>query len=202
MRVRRARTRVDSMRSSGYRRILREWNLMFAPLMLSLSLTFTPAVMTVPDPATPAPVASQKQDRQDSGREWALNRPSRGAHGSVVRDAATIPRSLRPWAACVLDRESGGTLDRRSSGQGARNPSSSAAGRWQFLDNSWRRGLSFMVRDRLVEFGMPRSRAREVRLWLERRNISEWPGWYQDIGFLAVVERGGRHHWNGGSHSC
>ena len=59
-----------------------------------------------------------------------------------------------------------------------------------------------MVRDRLVEFGMPRPAARQVRLYLGARPISAWPGWYQDIGFLEVVERGGRHHWNGGSHSC
>lgn len=175
---------------------------MFVPLMLSLSLTFTPAMVSDPAVPTRAPAASQNGDRTDSGREWALKRPSRGAHGSVVRDAATIPRSLRSWAACVLDRESGGTLDRRSSGQGARNPASSASGRWQFLDRSWRRGLSFMVRDRLVEFGLPRSQARAVRAYLSARPISEWPGWYQDIGFIEVVSRGGKHHWNGGSHSC
>lgn len=202
MRVRRARTHVDSMQSSGYRRIPREWVEMFAPLMLSLSLTFTPVTALNPPAPTPAPVAPQSAEKKDSGREWALNRPSRGVHASVVRDAATIPRSLRPWAACVLDRESGGSLDDRSSGVGARNPSSSASGRWQFLDRSWRDGLAYMVRDRLVDHGLPHRQAREVRVWLQQRPISEWPGWYQDIGFLEVVQRGGRHHWSGGSHSC
>jgi hypothetical protein len=115
----------------------------------------------------------------------------------VVREAATFPRSIVSFARCVLERESGGTLDRRQSGVAARNPSSSASGRWQFLDTSWRRGLSFMVRDRLVRFGMPKAQAREVRLYLGSRPISTWHGYWQDIGFLEVVERGGRHHWNG-----
>jgi hypothetical protein len=115
----------------------------------------------------------------------------------VVREAATFPRSIVWFARCVLERESGGTLDRRQSGVAARNPSSSASGRWQFLDTSWRRGLSFMVRDRLIRFGMPKAQAREVRLYLGARHISRWHGYWQDIGFLEVVERGGRHHWNG-----
>jgi hypothetical protein len=175
---------------------------MFVPaIVLSLSLLMpAPPAPTVMPTATPVSAPSARSD--DDRREWAVQRPSRGVHARVVVEAATFPRSIRRWAGCVLDRESGGTLDRRTSGQGARNPVSSASGRWQFLDNSWRRGLSFMVRDRLVEHGMPRARAREVRLWLERRHISEWPGILQDIGFLEVVERGGRHHWNGGSHSC
>lgn len=120
----------------------------------------------------------------------------------VVQRAAAVPRDLVPFASCVLERESGGSLDRIQSGVGARNPSSSASGRWQFLDNSWREGLSFMVRDRLVRFGMPKAQAREVRLYLAQRPIYRWHGYWQDIGFLEVVERGGKHHWSGGSHSC
>jgi hypothetical protein len=106
------------------------------------------------------------------------------------------------FASCVIKRESGGSLDRIQSGVGARNPSSSAAGRFQFLDTSWRRGLSFMVRDRLVRFGMPKAQAREVRRYLGGRHIATWHGYWQQIGFLEVVHRGGRFHWNGGSHSC
>lgn len=159
---------------------------MFESLMLAAVLTAAPT-------ETPAPPLLSAS----SSREWAIQRPSRGAHASAVREAATFPRSLRPWAACVIDRESGGTLDERTSGQGAANPASSARGRWQFLDNSWRRGLAFMVKDRLVEHGMPKQQAKQVRIWLQQRSIAQWPGWYQDIGFIEVVERGGRHHWNG-----
>lgn len=137
-------------------------------------------------------------------RALSLNRPSRSAPRTVtvVQKAAEIPKSLRPWAACVIERESGGDIDRIQSGVGARNPSSSAQGRFQFLDNSWRRGLSFMVRDRLVRFGMPKDQAREVRVYLGSRPIYTWHGYWQQIGFLEVVHRGGKYHWNGGSHSC
>jgi hypothetical protein len=115
----------------------------------------------------------------------------------VLRLASTVPESLVPWASCVLDRESGGTLDRIQSGVGARNPSSSASGRWQFLASNWQHGLPYMVADRLVRFGLPRPDARQVRVALQRTPIHEWHGYFQDIGFLEVVERGGRHHWNG-----
>lgn len=67
---------------------------------------------------------------------------------------------------------------------------------------AWRRGLPYMVKDRLVQFGMPKAQARDVREYLSTRPIQKWPGWYQDIGALEVLERGGRHHWNGGSHPC
>ena len=132
-----------------------------------------------------------------SDREWALNRPSRGTHSRVIQDAAEVPRSIRPWAECVVNRESGGTLDRIQSGVGARNPNSSASGKFQFLDNSWRRGLSFMVRDRLVEFGMPKQEAKRIRQYLGSIPIYQWHGYYQTIGFVEVVSRGGKFHWNG-----
>jgi len=138
-------------------------------------------------------------DAVRESREWAINRPNRGQSRTVrvVQRAAAVPRPLLPFASCVLDRESGGNLDRRQSGVAARNPASSAAGRWQFLDTPWRHGLSFMVRDRLIQFGMPKAEARKVRLYLGARHIATWDGWYQDIGFLEVIERGGKHHWDG-----
>lgn len=59
-----------------------------------------------------------------------------------------------------------------------------------------------MVRDRLIEFGMPEQVAKKVRRYLGSIPIYKWHGYYQTIGFLEVVDRGGRYHWNGGSHSC
>lgn len=115
----------------------------------------------------------------------------------VLLEASTVPHSLRRWAACVIDRESGGDIDRIQSGVGARNPSSSAAGRFQFLDTSWRQGLSFMVRDRLIRFGLPKAQAREIRRFLGARHIATWHGYWQQIGFLEVVHRGGSFHWRG-----
>ena len=135
----------------------------------------------------------------DSDREWAANRPTRGAHSRVVTQAAQPPARLVRWATCVLDRESGGTFDRRQSGVGALNPSG-AAGRWQFMP-AWRNGLPYMIRDRLVQFGMPKKQARQVRIYLsDLHYINRYPGVYQDIGMLEVVSRGGAFHWDG--HTC
>lgn len=115
----------------------------------------------------------------------------------VVLAAAAFPPGIVSFAQCVLRRESGGTLSDRQSGVSARNPSSSAAGRWQFLNNAWNDGLPFMVADRLVRFGASQREAREVRKYLQSIPIWEWHGYWQDIGFLEVVHRGGKHHWNG-----
>ena len=130
-------------------------------------------------------------------REVALHRPTRGAHAGAVREAATPPPKWAGFARCVLRRESGAVLGNRQSREDARNGSSSAAGRWQFL-SAWQHGGSFMVRDRLVQFGMPKAQAREVRKHLGQRPIYKWDGWWQDVLFNEVVERGGWTHWTGG----
>ena len=131
----------------------------------------------------------------DPARELVVERPSRSV--SVVRNASRIPTSMRAFAACVLKRESGATLDRPQSGAGARNPSSSASGRWQFLQGSWGRSLPYMVADQLVDHGLPRVEARKVRKYLQSIPIHRWPGVYQDMGFIEVVQRGGWAHWRG-----
>lgn len=137
----------------------------------------------------------------DMERQWSVSRPARGVYSSVVREAATVPRGMESFVACVLKRESGASLSPRTSGQGAVNQSSGAAGRWQFMPD-WQHGLPFMVKDRLVKFGMPRLKAHFVRKYLSTKPINEWSGWYQDIGAFEVLERGGRHHWDGGSRRC
>lgn len=133
----------------------------------------------------------------DNDREWAVNRPSRSV--SVVREAAAVPPKWRRFAACVLDRESGGTLDRPQSGVGARNPSSSAAGRWQML-RPWNHGGPYMARDRLVRFGATKAQAKAVRVWMQQHPITQWPGLYQDLVAFEALERGSWRHWSG--HTC
>jgi len=135
----------------------------------------------------------------ETDRGWAVAQPTRGTHARVVIEAATPPPKLRRWASCVLDRESGGDFSRRQSGAGARN-SSGAAGRWQFMP-AWRTGLPYMIRDRLVQFGMPKEQARQARIYLSNlHHIHKYPGVLQDVGMLEVVERGGASHWAG--HTC
>ncbi len=128
-------------------------------------------------------------------RQFAVDRPSRGVHSTAMRRAATVPGRWRAFHDCVAQRESGGSPS-------ARNPRSSAQGTYQFLDRSWRHGLSFMVRDRLVRVGVPKPVARDVRRWLGSREIATWPALYQTVGFVEVVERGGSYHWRLAGSKC
>lgn len=120
--------------------------------------------------------------------------------GSVVtvhaqQTASLIPSKWQRFAACVSHRESHGNYK-------ARNRSSSAAGRWQFLDRAWRDSLAFMVRDRLIGHGMDRAVAQSVKRRLAKTPIHLWAPWAQDAAFVAVVTasdgRGWRHWSNGG----
>lgn len=135
-----------------------------------------------------------------SDRAWSVERPSRGAHAGVFRAASTIPGWLRPWAGCVLWRESKGTLDRPGSGAGAINTEgSSAQGRWQLLDRAWRvnGGIHYVVARRLKAFGMPAEQLRQVRQYAHTTPIHRWPAPLQDIAFIQIVTEGGARHWDG-----
>jgi hypothetical protein len=44
---------------------------------------------------------------------------------------------------------------------------------------------------------MPKDDARNIRKQLSKMPIYRWNGYWQDIGFNEVIERGGAHHWNG-----
>ena len=135
-------------------------------------------------------------------RSVELHRPTSGAHATVVREAAVVPSKWMRFAKCVAYRETGITnLNNKQSREDAKNPRSSASGRWQFLNTQWQHGGSFMVRDRLVQFGMPEQEAKRVRLHLGDRPIHKWDGWWQDVLFNEVVERGGWTHWRG-SRAC
>lgn len=128
-------------------------------------------------------------------REWAAQRPSRGVHSTVVRDASRIPARWRAFQRCVAQRESGGSPT-------ARNPQSSAQGRYQFLDRLWRSSLAKQVAARLRDHGLPAADVRSVRELLSRKEIATWPAVYQDMGFIAVVTNGGAHHWRLAGSKC
>ena len=129
----------------------------------------------------------------DNDREWAVSRPSRSV--SAIREATRIPTRWQRFHDCVVQRESGGNPT-------ARNPRSSAQGLFQFLDRSWRRGLAYMVADRLRDNGASRAQAKAVRVWLQGREIATWPAQYQRMGFLEVVQRGGSYHWRLAGSAC
>ena len=128
----------------------------------------------------------------EASREDWVNQPNRSAHAGLVRQAADIPDQWQRFADCVSDRESGGSYT-------ARNPTSSAQGRWQFLDNAWRvnGGLHHMVVKRLKAHGLDDRAAAQVRGYLRDTPIAARPGPFQDTGFVAVLLSGGQHHWNG-----
>jgi len=138
-------------------------------------------------------VASNTDDRQ-----FAVQRPSRSV--SAIRRASDFGK-WRPFATCVLARESGATPDRRQSGVGARNPSSSASGRWQML-SPWQDGGAWNVQKRLVRYGLPKSQAREVRVYLQRTPINKWHGLFQDIAALETLDSGGWRHWYAPGSRC
>lgn len=160
----------------------------FATLSLAAALSAAPLQAGGPDHHT-----LQTQ-------EVNMEKPHKGAWGDQIVEAARVPKKWRAFAACVCDRESGGTLEKIQSGVGARNPSSSASGRWQFLNSSWNEPLGYIVADRLKSKGVPKSVAKEIRVELQAMPIYEWHGYFQDVGFVAVVTNGGWRHWNG--HTC
>lgn len=110
---------------------------------------------------------------------------------AAVQASAVIPHKHQPFAECVSERESHGNYQ-------ARNPRSSAMGRWQFLDRQWRKSLSYMVRDRLIAHGLAKPAAMRVRLQLAATPIATWAPGYQDAAFVAVItaDADNWRHWH------
>jgi len=163
------------------------------PLITVTSLLIIVALIA----ATPAFAGGGPQHHEMSTQQVNMSKPHKGAFSEKITEAAVVPKKWRPFASCVLDRESGGTLEKIQSGVGARNPNSSASGRWQFLNSSWNEPLPYMVAAELKETGVPKLVAKEVRIYLQSKPIYKWHGYWQDIGFVAVVTEGGWQHWSG-----
>lgn len=105
--------------------------------------------------------------------------------------AAAIPASQRAFAECVSQRESHGNYE-------ARGSDSSSAGRWQFLDRPWRKGLAYMVAARLRDHGMSGPKSKAVRIHLQATHIAAWEPAFQDAAFVAVLNA--RGPWSGWRH--
>lgn len=125
----------------------------------------------------------------------AGERPATTTESDVIAAAARVPGRWSEFARCVSHRESHGNYR-------ARNPHSSAMGRWQFLDRQWRTPLAYMVAERLKAHGIAPARAKAIRLQLQRAEIARWPGRLQDVGFVAVITHGGAHHWRLAGSPC
>lgn len=109
----------------------------------------------------------------------------------IIEQAATTPPAQQPFRDCVAKRESNGNYL-------ARNRTSSAAGKYQFLDYSWRQGLAHMVSKRLTDYGMPPAITTRIRTELRKNNIAKWHPQYQEIAFVAVLNADGP--WSGWRH--
>ena len=107
--------------------------------------------------------------------------------------AAAIPQRWRAFSACVSERESNGNYR-------ARNRSSSAQGRWQFLDTPWRvnGGIEWIVLRQMKRHGATWAERRKAYMRLSTTRIQMWPAWAQDAAFVGVVtERPtGWRHWS------
>lgn len=113
--------------------------------------------------------------------------------------ASLIPRAWRPFAECVSKRESHHNYR-------ARNRSSSASGRWQFLDLQWRvnGGIEWIVSRQLKRAGVAWSARKPIVKYLDATPIYRWPEWAQDAAFVGVVteRRTGWRHWSLPGHRC
>ena len=121
--------------------------------------------------------------------------PATAGTAAIAHRASEIPTAWQPFAACVSKRESNHNYR-------ARNPISSAQGRWQFLDRAWRvnGGIEWIVLRQLKKHGATWEARKKVYRQLTTTRIQMWPGWAQDAAFVAVVtERPtGWRHWRNG----
>ena len=124
-------------------------------------------------------------------------KPTAGVHAPAIAGSARIPKRIHTFASCVSERESHGNYR-------ARSRTSSSQGRWQLLDNAWRKngGIEYVVTRRLAKFGVPAHIRSIVRDYLDRTEIARWPGPYQDIAFVQIVAEGGAHHWHKAGSRC
>lgn len=116
---------------------------------------------------------------------------------NIVATAARIPETLKDWTRCVSKRESHHNYR-------ARNKTSSAQGRYQFLDYRWRinGGIEHVVARRLTDFGLPKTTVRAIREHLSVTEIAKWDPPFQNIAFIQVVEEGGSSHWYLSGSTC
>ncbi len=131
--------------------------------------------------------------------------PARLANIAAARQAREIPQEWEAFTLCISNRESGYGNDHPSKSYRAKNPASSASGRYQFLDASWREGGAWNVWKRLMRTGYDRAKATYVRKKLQATPIREWKPVWQDILYAEVLLSGegkGWRHWHLAGSPC
>ena len=123
---------------------------------------------------------------------------------SAARQARDLPPEWEDFTLCISARESGyGRHADTSKSYKAANPASSAQGRYQFLDSSWREGGAWNVWKRLIKHGYTKATAAKVRERLMDTPIRYWKPVYQDILYAEVIlssqGKGWRHWYLAGS---
>lgn len=116
----------------------------------------------------------------------------------AARQARQIPEQWDAFTLCISQRESNHNYK-------ARNKSSSAQGRYQFLDRSWRKGGAWNVYKRLIAHGYDRDTATRIRHRLMATEIARWRPVYQDILYAYVItsnEGQGWRHWHLAGSPC
>jgi len=125
---------------------------------------------------------------------------------AAARSAREVPEAWQRFTLCISERESGyGNDEDVSKSYRAKNPTSSASGRYQFMDGSWRHGGAWNVWKRLIRHGYSRATAAYVRERLMATPIRYWKPVYQDVLYAEVItsnEGKGWRHWFLAGSSC
>jgi muramidase (phage lysozyme) len=119
--------------------------------------------------------------------------PSMHGYRKSVYTGKFYNKSQEHFRECVMYLESRNTY-------GSNNyPTSTAAGAYQFLDRSWRDGLTHMIYPELKkDYGKPV--AKKIRTKLQKTPINKWSREMQDRAFFTALNYegkwSGQDHWN------
>lgn len=152
----------------------------------------TLSLLVVPAPSFASDI-SERQSKASIQVIYGYNHPTMYGWKKSVYRGKYYNSSQELWRKCVQKRES-------THRYGAKNPSSSASGAYQFLDSQWREPLAHMVYPELKKM-YGKSTAQDIKEKLFDNPISKWSRSIQDQAFFTVLNYhgkwSGKKHWNG-----